>query len=241
MNEREVISAIRECSELLASLSILESFINPSFLQPNDGFNRVSFKRDSKYEEIFLTGLQSQYFNIILKDYSYFQFNFRKEEDRTSGCLNPFARYAFYPNPFESFDQDFLEIYELYQQGELEFEDYSQALSEAKPLSKKIPVRYDLSFKQYKRIYHPVAHFHFGLAEDSRLVTDKLFSPLLFVMFIVNMYYIDYWKSYNKEKGEYSLDQKYERLVRASGLVRDFNSTEAEFFCSLQENLICIR
>lgn len=67
-------------------------------------------------------------------------------------------------------------------------------MSEAMPLIKKIPIRYDLSCKQYVRIYHPTAHFHFGMAENSRIATDKIFTPP-FTIFIINMYYINDIKS----------------------------------------------
>jgi hypothetical protein len=241
MNEKEFFGSIRKSNDLLESIGLLTAFVNPSFLMPNEDFNKISLKFDSKYEEVFLVGLEKQYFNLILKDYSYFQFNFRIAEDPKNGHLNPFARYAFYPNPFEKADEVFFEMHGLYKMGELDFEDYSQALSEAKLSMKRTPVRYDLSFKQYRKVYHPAAHFHFGISENSRIATDKLFSPLLFTMFILNMYYINDWVGFNDKKEEYFLDKKYIDLVKSSISIKEFNEKSNEFFCSIQEALICLR
>ena len=192
MTERQIISSINESQLFLKKLNILQAFSFPSLLKPNKLKYKIGSIENPKYEELFLFSLENQYYNIILNDYSYFQFDFNEKEDIKNSYTNPSARYAFYPNPFENINDDIGTMQQLYDEGEIDFEEYSQAMSEAKPIGKKVPIRYDLSFKQYKQIYHPVSHFHFGMAENSRIPTNKLFTPLLFTKFIVNMWNAPY-------------------------------------------------
>lgn len=239
MTQSQIIASIDESQKLLSKLGILESFSFPSLLKPNKEKYKITMIENPKYEEIFLFSLENNYYNILLKDHSYFQFDFGEVEDRNSGHMNPFARYAFYPNPFEYIDEDLGSIQALYEEGELGFEDYSQAMSEAKPLNKNVPIRYDLSFKQYRKIYHSTAHFHFGMAENSRIPTDKLFTPLLFTIFIANMYYIEDWENTNDEN--FILDTQYKSKVDNCKKISEYNSANKSYICTLEEGLVAIK
>ena len=228
---------MHDASDLLNSLGLLERYINNSFLKVNKEFNSVALKSDSTYADIFLAGLQEQYFNFILEDHSYFQFNY------TPNDTEPFAdkakaRYAFYPNPFKTEDDD-LEMLSLdLKEGAISFEEYSQAISEYRPNVVKPPVRYDLSFSQYKQILHPTAHFHFGISENTRIGTDSIISPLLFVMFIIKTFYSDYWGIVSDSTNGFELDISMVAEKANSIKIEDLDS--ASFYCAIQKQLMNI-
>ncbi len=234
----KMISSIVLSSRHLKELDLLKSFVKNTFLHPNPDFNKVCLNKNSTYEEIYLAGLEKQYYNIILEDNSYFQFNFSEQEDSAEGVITPFARYAFYPNPFINDQYSLAEYYGLYNSGDITFEEYSQVYSESKPLLKKVSIRYDFSCSQYKKIYHPAAHFHFGIAENTRVATDKFFSPLAFTMFIINMYYISDMQKISKD---FNLENKYIAEFKNLIKVKSFSKDDIDFYCNLQEELISIK
>ncbi|MFX4219133.1 DUF2290 domain-containing protein [Aliarcobacter butzleri] len=238
ITKSQMLNSIRKTQEHLGEINLLKSFIKPVFLEPNKDFNEVCLNKESTYEEIYLSGLQKQYYNIILEDYSYFQFNFNEIENREERIFTPYARYAFYPNPFKNYYDDLSEYYNLFNIGEINFEEYSQVYSEAKPFLKKVFVRYDFSCKQYKKIYHPTAHFHFGIEENTRIASDKFFSPLAFCMFIINMYYVEYME--RKSDEFFNLENLYKKEFQELLKVDNFNS-EIEYYCDLQKGLISIK
>jgi len=239
MRERQIISSINDSQLFLKNLNILREFSFPSLLKPNKLKYKINSIESPKYEELFLFSLENQYYNIILNDYSYFQFDFDEEEDRKNRYIYPSARYAFYPNPFENINDDIGAIQQLYDEGEIDFEEYSQAMSEAKPLGKKIPVRYDLSFKQYREIYHPVSHFHFGMAENSRIPTDKLFTPLLFTKFIVNMYYMQELE--NIDDGTFPLHNEFKSKINSCKKINEYNNERVKYISHLEEEILAIK
>lgn len=237
----KMIKSIEFSYRHLSELQLLRSFVNPAFLNPNKDFNEVCLNKQSSYEEIYLAGLEKQYYNIILEDYSYFQFNFSEKEDLGNGIDTPYARYAFYPNPFKNLDCDLAEYYALYNNGEITFEDYSQVYSESEPILKKVFIRYDFSSSQYKKIYHPVAHFHFGIEENTRIATDKFFSPLAFTMFIINTYYIDNMKQNSDTL--FKLEKTYIKEFKDLVKVKKFSeqNSSIDLYCDIQDNLISIK
>ena len=241
MTKNQILSSIKKSSALLDDIGLLNSFVNAHTLDVNDAFMKISFNHESKYEEIYLTGLEQQNYNFILNDYSYFQFSFREQEDRRNGWTKPYARYAFYPNPFEQNEGGLEEIYRMYKDEEIDFEEYSQAISEYKPLLKRLPVRYDLSFRQFEKVYHPTSHFHFTLSENSRLASNKVFSPLVFTMMIMNTYYLDEWMAHSQSKGSFYLESMFKREISLCENISDYNTKDNEYFCSLQNELICLR
>jgi len=239
MNEKSIIKSIGLSANFLKDFKLLRSFINNRLLQPNIHFNKIALKSESSYPEIFLTGIQEQYYNFILEDYSYFQFNYADEEDRKNGCHKPYARYAYYPNPFENLDTETGEG-EKFDIEKLDFEDYSQILSEYKVNNSKVPIRYDVSFKQYKKIYHPVAHFHFGLGENTRIAADKILSPLSFIAFVLHWTYIDYYKEFKSHDNNFKLNRDHYKSLKDDPLVYLYNDDE-DYFCDIQKQLLCIR
>lgn len=241
MTTNQICASIKKSSSFLHDIGLLNSFVNAHTLDVNDTFMKISFNPESKYEEIYLTGLEQQNYNFILNDYSYFQFNFREQEERKKGLIQPYARYAFYPNPFEVNEEGLESIYGMYKNEEIDFEEYSQAISEYKPLLKRVPIRYDLSFRQFKKIYHPSSHFHFALSENSRFASNKLFSPMVFTMMIANTYYLDKWMSHNENKSDFHLDKIFKKEISSCENISTYNTKEDDYFCNLQDGLMCIR
>lgn len=239
MTTAQIINSIRDCSKHLNELNLLRSFLNPALLSPNKEFNKICLNKESSYEEIYLAGLEKQYYNIILDDYSYLQFNYKEEENKKEGINTPYVRYAFYPNPFENFNNDLTELYSWFNEGDISFEDYSQAYTEAKPLIKKVFIRYDFSCEQYKKIYHPTAHFHFGINENTRIPTDKLFCPFSFTLFIINTYYVD--NLIERSDIDYKLEHTYKSKFQSLTKVNSFNNKDIDYYCELQRELINLK
>lgn len=95
MTEKDIIISITESQKLLNSLKLLESFINKNSLKVNKEFNKIALDSKSKYEEIFLIGLEKTYYNFILKDYSFFQFSFSKDINEKTKIETPSLRFSF--------------------------------------------------------------------------------------------------------------------------------------------------
>lgn len=236
LTKKHIILKIKESTNLLDTLGLLQAFINDSLLGVNKNFNKVALDGSSTYEKIYLKGLEENHYNFILSDYSYFQFNFI-ENDEVPHTDKPAARYAFYPNPFANMNEEFMKITNWYNDNEISFEEYTQAISEYQSINHVPAVRYDLSFRQYRRLHHPVAHFHFGIAENTRIATDKIFSPYLFVMLIIKMYYADYWNIISDDENEFELDQLMVKEKKSSTTVATYG---CEHFCSIQGDLLLL-
>lgn len=233
-------SNIRKLAGQLNELSLLRGFINTGSLKSNTVFNQSALSNTSKPEEIFLSGLSLNYYNILLTDYSYFQFS-------TASEANTSLRFAFYPNPFLDHDElsetdephSFLIDYDkLWQKGEIDYEEYSQALSEAKPLVRNPNVRYDLSYDQYykndkyKRFQHPLAHLHFGISENSRVPVNRILTPLLFGQFIMKTFYSDAW--YQDHQDETDMCQFDRHMIEERSKCTELSGKD---FCTEQNKL----
>lgn len=72
MNISNILLSIKKSNDFLNKIKISSRFVNSHVLKPHSDFNKICLNKKSKYEEIYLAGLEKQYYNIILKDFSYF-------------------------------------------------------------------------------------------------------------------------------------------------------------------------
>lgn len=161
----------------------------------SDEFKKASLS--NKYYEAYKIGLENYDFDFLLKDESYFQFQYVNKDDVLE------IRYAYFQNPFEYM------TYEEYLESEIDLEDYdesiesignlfeveyNQFLNEQELTSNYSTIRYDSDFKNYKPILHSVSHIHIGHLSNIRIPLDKILSPLRFVLFTLKHIYYHNWK-----------------------------------------------
>lgn len=187
-----------------------------------------------KHDAIYFSALELQYFNILLSDYSMFQFTLTSEEPE------PELRLCYIPNPSANFEhepsspQDDIKLFEdMFKRGEIDFEDFSQAVSEIELGFYTPIVRVDVSFNQFQRINHPVAHMHIGLNNSSRIGLNRVWTPHLFTLFIVQNFYQGIWNKSNDEG--YSLENTLKNAKSQSETI------PASHFCQLQADLINLK
>lgn len=162
----------------------------------SDEFKKASLS--NKYYQAYKSGLENYDFDFLLKDESYFQFQYINKE----GVLE--IRYAYFQNPFEYL------TYEEYLESEIDLNEidesiesignlfeveYNQFLNEQELTSNYSTIRYDSDFKNYKPILHSVSHIHIGHLSDIRIPLDKILSPLRFVLFTLKNIYYHNWKN----------------------------------------------
>jgi hypothetical protein len=128
-------------------------------------------------------GLRNRDYNILLTDYSYFQFAHSGEEGRLS------MRFALYLNPFSPLSFD--EVGSV--DDSADFEVYFQLLEESEVNDAASAVRYDVAVQDRVELRHPAAHFHIGLHDSSRWPVDKILSPLVFTLLAAKLFYPERW------------------------------------------------
>src|SRR5690606_25054066 len=113
----------------------------------SDEFKKASLS--NTYYEAYKIGLQNYDFDFLLKDESYFQFQYFKNEEVLE------IRYAYFQNPFEymTYEEyleseiDFEEIDESIESvGNLFEEEHNQFLNEQQLSSNYSTIRYDSDF-----------------------------------------------------------------------------------------------
>ncbi|MEN5435291.1 DUF2290 domain-containing protein [Sphingobacterium faecium] len=161
----------------------------------SDDFKHASL--GNKYYYAYKIGLENNDFDFLLKDESFFQFQFEKIDDLLE------IRYAFFQNPFEYLSYEEFLLHEidldtnkesLETVGNLFEQEYSQFLNERELTSSYSTLRYDSDFKNYKPILHSVSHIHIGHLSNIRIPMDKVLSPLRFVLFTIKHVYYNNWK-----------------------------------------------
>lgn len=228
---KSIINAHEFCSDL----GVLKFVQKATSLHIEPLFNDVALMPDASHETIFFAGLEHNYYNFILEDYSFFQFSLANNSPYES-------RLCYVPNPQNNMlatsfgditpdSRSSIGIYnQMFEQGEIDFEEYSQAISEIESKVSAPIIRVDTSESQYKPVDHPFCHMHLGINNQSRLSLDRYMSPCLFTMFILRTFYHDIWTKCNCEQR--SLENK---LINEKCEMKEL---EPEFFCQFQSKLI---
>ncbi|WP_287291849.1 DUF2290 domain-containing protein [Mesorhizobium sp.] len=197
MNRHEVQTGISQAWKTVEELGLGLTISDPSPLDVNDQFRDICIKANASYVDIYELGLKLSYYNFSFNDYSYFQFSW-------SGDNN--VRYAYYPNPYLSGDQEAVaklaKWHELLGAGLITHEDFLEYLR-GRPADARIPlIRYENAPAQYKRFSHPCSHMHIGRHDDNRWAVDRLLTPHAFVLLIIKQYYGSTWRALENDQEE---------------------------------------
>lgn len=205
-------------TELSRSVSSLQS------LQVNARFNSVALDPESSYREIYLTAVSQSYYNLILLDYSLFQFSWDSKDA---------WRLAYLPNPWISgapeAARSVAEWEALEQQGVFSFDEVDQLMGELPYLGAIPPIRFEHSSSQYTEHIHPAAHLHIGRHTDNRWPLARVLSPLTFTMMIVKFYYGSRWcprSSFAGGSKDDCIDKRLIAELKLSPLVYHFSESE---------------
>lgn len=188
MNEADFARSIRRVWVYAQKVSIDELFSDPSSFQPSPEFAKLSIKEDTRYEDLYLLGLKHSQYNILLKDYSYFQFSMRSSAN---------LRFAYYPNPFLGASKQALselnEQLEYVEEGIIDLDDYLHGISELRYSQHPPPVRYENAPSQYVAFRHPCSHLHFGHHPGNRWAVRRVLTPAAFGLLIMKQFYSVFW------------------------------------------------
>lgn len=192
MNEADFRRSIRKAWKYLDSAGLVELFSNPSPLRASHEFKATALDPSSHYEEVYLTGLRHRDYNLLLPDYSYFQF----------GHYDRQIRSAYYPNPFFGASVDAMkalgEQHEYLSEGLISMEEFLHEASELQASQKPPPVRYEFDSDAYIELRHPASHLHIGHHAENRWSLDRVLTPVVFSLLIAKLYYSEVWNSSNE-------------------------------------------
>lgn len=189
---------------LAEKLFLAESFSNAASLPLNEEFRDLIFSPESTYVDLYLCGLNLSHYNILLKDYSFFQFSFESIDN---------VRYAFYPNPFIKGSSDELENFkrrrELVTAEMITHEEYLSMI-DGDTKSSGVPMfRYENAPGQRKKFAHPCSHFHIGFHSENRWPISRLLTPYAFSMLVFKAFYGDQWKMFGLREHP-DIDNKFD-------------------------------
>jgi hypothetical protein len=170
------------------ALGIGETFSVPTGLEASGAFKALAVSPDASYEQLYLAGLQDGQYNILLLDFSFFQF---------SAGDNEGVRFAYYPNPFLGAAPDALaelkEMQEYVNEGIIEIDEFLHRVSEIRHPQHPPLVRYEYSKEQYVEATHPCSHMHLGFHGENRWPVRRHLTAHAFALLIFRLFYLDSW------------------------------------------------
>lgn len=194
MNKATFLVDAKKCKNVLDDYGILKkansmNLKKGSYTKFSEEFRKVAQKQN--YNVTYIKGMESDDYDYLLKDGSFFQFSYDTYDK------DFIIRLAFYPSINDISYDDFLAenigsgIEEC---GAMFLDDYQQFITEQE--SKNVsPIRYDYNSKIYKEFVHSVSHLHFGNEEDIRVPLDKILLPSAFIKIVLQYFYYDLWKN----------------------------------------------
>ncbi|EKS32656.1 DUF2290 domain-containing protein [Afipia clevelandensis] len=225
MNSADFARKIRASWDLLyGEAGLARTVSNLTSLPVDQEFNRTALSRTATYRDIYLAALSRSYYNIILNDYSMFQYSWMGEQS---------WRLAYLPNPWIAGvheAEDAVEQWEALEEiGGMEPEHVDHLIADM-PYASAIPsIRFEYATHQYRELSHPAAHMHIGRHAENRWPYARLLNPLTFTMMIVKMYYVDRWaalSSYYGHAPALCLDMTFIDELSRSTVVHDFSENE---------------
>ncbi|MDR7380415.1 hypothetical protein J2X19_005122 [Rhodoferax ferrireducens] len=207
MQRADVTNGIYNTWKMADELGIAEVFSNPAPLPVNEEFRNIIYSSESLYTQTYIAGLSLSHYNILLSDYSYFQFSWESEH-----CV----RYAFYPNPFISGNDDEVKAIkkwrDLVESDFLTHEEFLRLLTDRPPSSGVPMFRYENAPSQRKKFKHPCSHFHIGFHSENRWPLERILTPYAFSLLVFKAYYGLPWIEYGDEE-EPEIGNRFERIL----------------------------
>ncbi|MDR6387560.1 DUF2290 domain-containing protein [Paraburkholderia phenoliruptrix] len=207
MDRSDVVRGINRTWETAERLDIAETFGNAGPLPVKDEFRDLLFSADTLYVDAYLAGLSMSHYNVLLSDYSYFQFSWEREG---------YVRYAFYPNPFISGKEEelanFKRLRELVVADMITHEEYLALIADGS-VSSGVPMfRYENAPDQRKPFRHPCSHFHIGFHSENRWPLRRVLTPLAFSLMVFKAYYGLPWKAKGDDEQK-DVSNVFERML----------------------------
>ncbi|MGO7185602.1 DUF2290 domain-containing protein [Rhizobium brockwellii] len=188
MNKAEWMAEIRKVWDYAKALQVDEVFSGPVALEASEEFKRVAVDPSASYEDLYLTGLRESQYNILLKDYSFFQFGAGGDDG---------VRFAYYPNPFFGAAKDAVselsEMQEFVAEGIIGVDEFLHRVSEVRRSQHPPLVRYDYALEQYVEATHPCSHLHLGFHGENRWAVRRYLTATAFALLVFRLFYLDYW------------------------------------------------
>jgi hypothetical protein len=187
MNKEELVCHIRKSWIYAKALKVDELFAGPTSLEASDSYKKLSTGTNVTYEELYLVGLREGQYNILLRDYSYFQF----------GVGGGGVRFAYCPNPFLGTASEAItelsEMQEYVVEGIIGVDEFLHRASEIRRPQHPPLIRYDYSKSQYLEESHPCSHLHIGLYQQDRWPVRRCLTAHAFTLFVFRLFYIEFW------------------------------------------------
>lgn len=230
MKEVDLVPQIRKAWTYAKALEIDELFSGPTALNPSDEFKVLAVSEIVTYEELYLVGLRDGQYNILLRDFSFFQFGIGRVDD---------VRFAYFPNPFLGAAQDAVaklhEMREYVTEGVISMEEFLHSISEIRQPRHPPLVRYEYSKDQYVETSHPCSHMHLGLHGENRWPVRRHLTANAFVLLVFRLFYLRYWMKAGKVKEckeKTTMDAILETARAESRILGDdeFSEVEAQRF-----------
>jgi hypothetical protein len=188
MNKADLARQIRMSWMYAKALKVDELFSGPTALEASETFKALAVEPRVSYEELYLVGLREGQYNILLRDFSFFQFGI----DQSDG-----TRFAYYPNPFLGAAPDAVaelnEMREYVVEGVIDADEFLHRVSEIRRPQHPPLVRYEYSKIQYHEATHPCAHLHLGFHGENRWPVRKYLTGHAFTLLIFRLFYLDFW------------------------------------------------
>ncbi len=188
MHKADLIPQIHKSWLYAKALKVDELFSGPSALDASDVFKTLALSQITSYEELYLAGLRESQYNILLRDYSFFQFG-------TGGADG--VRFAYYPNPFFGASPhavaELQEMQEYVAEGIIDVDELLHRISEIKRPQHPPLVRYEYSKQQYVEATHPCSHMHLGFHGENRWPIRRYLTAHAFALMIFRLFYLDFW------------------------------------------------
>lgn len=201
-------AGIRAAIKFFVEQSLWRSTVWEIALPRSVDFNKLNLT-SKDYTAIYDLGLSLSHYNVLLADFSYFQFSYTGPSEYA---------LAYYPNPRLSGSPEAAEFYSEvereYNEGLLSEEEFSELLTEV-PSKSFIPrIRFEYSGSQYRNVRHPGAHFHIGMSGEDRWPSARKLSPKTFSLLIAKLYFPEIWWKGSR----FSFPQQEQHLYREACL-----------------------
>lgn len=160
----------------------------------------------ASYVELYNKLVNARNLTFFFLSGDFFQFSFR------GGSF----RYAYYASPFVPSDQqtDAVLMNTAFgpeaDQVPSEEEHEEHSIPEPRMDGSGFVVRYEYAVEEYTRLTHPCAHIHFGWNKDGRLAVKRIWTPLMFALFVFRQFHSAQWfqlTNNNYDMDGYSFDQ----------------------------------
>lgn len=151
-------------------------------------------QRNGDYRNLYKVGLTNKDYDILLSDYSFFQFSCESNKDNQKIVKCSYSYYEA-PSEFQTYEDFLTEIGLSYSEcGDLFRQDYEQYLAEAKLKNSVTPLRYDYDESLYDPPVHSLSHLHIGFRNEIRVPIKYFLTPHSFVSFVIRHIYWNKWK-----------------------------------------------